>query len=145
MAKILLSDTEKKLRRERRLANLKPFGKGFNPLRNRNGRPKNFDHFRALAISLSQEPVKVGDKTIPAAEALLRRWRDSNEPILQKAFAEYAFGKVPDKLEATGLENKTTLVLHFGHERNATPLRGVDSLSDKQNVDGYLTNGGKNP
>jgi hypothetical protein len=36
---------------------------------------------------------------------------------LQKAFVEYAFGKVPDKIETTGLENKTTLILHWPHER----------------------------
>ena len=55
-----------------------------------------------------------------AAERVLREWRDSKEPALQKAFIEYAFGKVPDKLETTGLENKTTLVLHFDHERGVT-------------------------
>jgi len=36
---------------------------------------------------------------------------------LQKAFVEYAFGKVPDKLETTGLENKPVLILHYAHER----------------------------
>jgi hypothetical protein len=55
-----------------------------------------------------------------AAEALLRRWKDSPEPTLQKAFAEYGFGKVSDKLETTGLENKTTLTLYFDHECGVT-------------------------
>jgi hypothetical protein len=32
------------------------------------------------------------------------------------ARVEYAFGKVPDKIESTGLENKKTLILHYGHE-----------------------------
>jgi len=34
--------------------------------------------------------------------------------LLQKLVA---FGKVPDKPDATGLESKTTLILHYGHER----------------------------
>ena len=50
-------------------------------------------------------------------EALLRSWAKSSEPVLQRAFVEYAFGKVPDKLDTVGLENKTTLILHYGHER----------------------------
>lgn len=44
----------------------------------------------------------------------------SPEPSLQKAFVEYAFGKVPDELKATGLENKTSLVLRFDHEHGVT-------------------------
>jgi hypothetical protein len=38
----------------------------------------------------------------------------------KEAFIHFAFGKVPDKLETTGLENKTTLVLHFDHENGVT-------------------------
>ena len=49
-------------------------------------------------------------------ETILRSWAMSKEPQLQKAFVEYAFGKVPEKVETTGLENKT-LILHYGHER----------------------------
>ncbi len=49
-------------------------------------------------------------------EALLRSWAKSSEPVLQRAFVEYAFGKVPDKLETNPLENKKTLILHYGHE-----------------------------
>ena len=51
------------------------------------------------------------------AEAILRSWAKSDEPQLQRAFVEYAFGKVPDKLETNPLENKTTLLLHYGHEK----------------------------
>ena len=53
-------------------------------------------------------------------EDVLRSWAESPEPTLQKAFVEYAFGKVPDKIEATGLENKTNLILHFDHEKGVT-------------------------
>jgi hypothetical protein len=69
---------------------------------------------RALAQEIAHR-TEANQKT--AIENVLREWRDSPEPALQKAFVEYAFGKVPDKIETTGLENKTTLVLKFDHER----------------------------
>ena len=93
------------------------FKKGEDPRRNAGGRPKSFDCFRAIAQRIAQEVTRDG---LTEAEALLREWRNSPEPTLQKAFAEYAFGKVPDKLETTGIENKSVLVLHFDHERGIT-------------------------
>ncbi len=107
------SNTAKKLRSR---ANLKPFGKGYDPRRNLKGRPKSFDEVRALAQEISHEE-KNGKL---AVERVLRRWMDSPEPALQKAFIEYAFGKVPDKLETTGLENKPVVFLHYAHERQNT-------------------------
>jgi hypothetical protein len=98
-------------------SNLKPFIKG-DPRINRKGRPKSFDQLRELAQQIAHEEItdKNGRK-LTRANAILRIWSASKEPTLQKAFMEYAFGKVPDKLETTGLENKTTLVLHWPHER----------------------------
>lgn len=100
------SDTARKLQG-------RPFTKGHDPRRNLKGRPRNFDEVRALAQQLAHRKEKNGREAIVN---VLEEWRDSDEPALQKAFVEYAFGKVPDKIEATGLENKTTLVLHFDHE-----------------------------
>lgn len=108
------SDTAKKLRKR---ANLKPFAKGFDPRRNLNGRPRNFDEVRALAQQLAHKKEANG---LEAITNVLAEWRESPEPSLQRAFVEYAFGKVPDKIEATGLENKTVLALHFDHERGVT-------------------------
>jgi len=51
------------------------------------------------------------------AESILRSWANSKEVALQKAFIEYCYGKPPEKLEATGIEGGTTLILHFAHER----------------------------
>jgi hypothetical protein len=87
------------------------------PRINRRGRPKGFDAFRRKAQEIACEMVtdSEGNK-ITCVEALLRSWAKSEEPLLQKAFIEYAFGKVPDKLETNPLENKKTLILHYGHE-----------------------------
>ena len=107
--------------KQQRINRLKPFrfkkGESGNP----NGRPKSFDQFKALAQEVANEELTLGDgRKISVAEAMLRKCAKSNEAQLIKTFFEYAFGKVPDKIEATGLENKTTLVLHFDHEKGIT-------------------------
>ena len=98
-----------------RRANLRPFTTGDVRI-NRHGRPKNFDAFRRLAQAIAHEPDPE-NPSMTTVEAILRSWAMSKEPTLQKAFVEYAFGKVPDKLETTGLESKPVLVLHYAHER----------------------------
>ena len=103
----------------------KPFVAG-DPRINRRGRPKSFEQLRQLAQSISDEMVtdKKGAR-IRLVEAILRSWAESTEPILQKAFMDYAFGKVPDKLETSPLEDRRTLILNYGHER-----KRVESGSD---------------
>ena len=96
---------------------LKPFVKG-DPRINRKGRPRSFDELRKLGQAIAQETVTTSRGTrITLAEAILWSWAESKEPILQKAFMEYSFGKVPDKLETNTLEERKTLILHYGHER----------------------------
>jgi len=71
------------------------------------------------------------------AEQILRRWADSAEPTLQKAFIEYAFGKVPDKIEGLQFPS-TTLILRYDHERKASngdrlpPTVSLGSDSDSE-------------
>ena|SRR5215471_11022725 len=93
------------------------FKKGADPRRNVSGRPKTFEQFRAIAQSIAaKEIVDKNGNTLTVGEAILRTWAKSKEPQLQRAFIEYAFGKVPDKFEAP-LEPKTILTLYYGHER----------------------------
>lgn len=87
---------------------------------NRNGRPKNFDKFRALAQQIAHEVPKdkngddlaINDHLVTVTEMILRQWASSKNPQLQKAFIEYAYGKVPDKHELTG-ENGGELRVKF--------------------------------
>jgi|GEM_PF-2027632 hypothetical protein len=95
-----------------------PFRKG-DPRINRKGRARTFEQFRTLAQRIAAKEIGDGaGNLITVGEAILRTWAKSKEPVLQKAFIEYAFGKVPDKLDTLGqLEPKTTLILHYGHEK----------------------------
>jgi hypothetical protein len=65
-------------------------------------------------------------KRMRCVEAILRSWAKSEEPQLQRAFVEYAFGKVPDKLETDLLEEKKVLILHYGHELDRRVERSND-------------------
>ena len=63
--------------------------------------------------------IDAGGNKITRAEQLLRSWAKSRVPALQLAFAAYAWGKRPDKIEAEGLQPKTTVRLFYAHERDA--------------------------
>ena len=96
---------------------LKPFVKGDVRI-NRTGRPRGFDEMRKVALRIACETVTLQNgRRMSVIEALLRSWVCSKEPALQIKFVEIAYGKVPDKLETNPLENKTTLILHYAHER----------------------------
>ena len=114
------SNTEKKLKRN--TSGLKPFGPGADPRRNLNGRPRSFDVLRELGLKIANETVSVATKKLGAetpkpelaklkvAEYLLRKWAFSNDPKLQMAFAEVAYGKVPDELNLQLPQNKAVTI-----------------------------------
>jgi hypothetical protein len=96
-------------------------GKGFvkdDPRINRSGRPKGFDDFRKVAQTIANEKLQLPDGgTIRVYDAILRSWAKSKNPQLQMRFIEYCYGKPPEKIETTELENRPVLVLHYAHER----------------------------
>lgn len=116
-----------------------PFTKN-DPRINRRGRPRSFDQLRALAQEIAHEEItdKNGRKLTRAA-AILRIWSRSKDLAAQKAFMEYAFGKVPDKIENPQFP-KRTLILHYGHERPdyEGPNSERSASSPKQLSDGNL-------
>jgi hypothetical protein len=74
-----------------------------------------------------------------AAEAMVRQAVRSKDPALHRLAFEYAFGKVPDKLETTGLENRTQLILHYQHERRdaiAAPKPGYRRRYRRKTISG---------
>jgi hypothetical protein len=91
------------------------------------GRPKNFDAFRKLCQKICHEKVIINGEVMTRIEVILRDWSESKDPQKQIALVQYGFGKPVDKLETTGLENKTTLVLHWAHERERVEGTGDDA------------------
>ena len=91
------------------MSNHNPPTNGFNKRPaaiNRKGRPGNFDALRELGLQIAHEkalskgqPIVINGRTVTVAEMILREWAHSPNPILQRAFIEISFGKVPDKLE----------------------------------------------
>jgi hypothetical protein len=105
-------------------------GKGANrDPRIQRGHPSSFTEFRKFVQSILEEKVDVklhgNAKAVrmTAAEAMVRHAVRSKDPALHRLAFEYAYGKVPDKIEATGLEPKTTLILHYAHERGDRALQ----------------------
>lgn len=93
-----------------------PFSKGDKNI-NRNGRPRNFDRFRSLALQIAHEiakskngdPIYFDGRRITVAEAILRQWATSKEPRLQMKFIEVAFGNPPNKIELSGADGEPSV------------------------------------
>src|SRR5215471_7225002 len=108
-------NTERDSNKERKTVG-RPFEKNDSRI-NKSGRPKTFDELRRTADMIASEMVPgPNGEMISRGELLLRNWIKSKNPLLQRAFIEYWVGKVPERIEAEGLEPKTNLILHFAHE-----------------------------
>ena len=108
----------------------KPFTKG-DPRINRKGRPKSFDALRELAQEIAHEKAKNSDgkvivhdgHAVTVAEAIMRKWASSNNPQLQKAFVEIAFGKVPDTVVWDS-------VISIQEEKHDSLIEAIKGLKD---------------
>ena len=76
---------------------------------NRKGRPKAFHATREIAQTIADEiqldedgkQVIVGGAALTKMEAILRNWADSDDLAKQRAFVEYAVGRVPQETDLT--------------------------------------------
>lgn len=101
---------------------LKPFQKG-DPRINRKGRPKDYSGFRLLAQQIAHEeltdkdgaPVLIDGHKVTVTEAILRKWARSNDPRLQQAFVEVAYGKTPTITEISGRDGGPIQTQVFDH------------------------------
>jgi len=92
---------------------------------NKKGRPKHFDALRELAQQIAHEtpkdsqgqPLVIDGHIATVTEAILRQWATSKNPQLQKAFIEYAYGKVPDKTELTGADGGPIPITYIKENR----------------------------
>jgi hypothetical protein len=95
-----------------------------------------------MAEEIDYKPRKNGKTLrVSAAEAMVRHATRSKDPALFRLAFEYAYGKVPDKIETTGLEGKTTLILHFQHERKAVEAEQNSAINSEGAHRPLLTNG----
>ena len=124
------------------------FTKG-DPRINRKGRPKSFDAARELAQAIAHEKarMKTGDAyvidghAVTYIEAILRNWAMSGDVQKQKAFVEYAYGKVPNPVEMTGKDGEAIEVKRIELTDDERAVR-IDALLNQARTrrDGQVGN-----
>lgn len=91
-------------------------GKGFvkgDPRCHRGGRPRIFDVARDVALEIANRKVKTKKGERKIVQRILEGWANSRSWQAQKAFMEYAYGKVPDETKLTGLIGTPATLAEF--------------------------------
>jgi hypothetical protein len=97
------NNTGKSLRSSDGRSTGRPFTPG-DPRINRKGRPPDFDALRALCKEMGHETIRdKNGKLQTNVEKVMRAWMLSKNPVLQKAWVEYAWGAPPSKIEHEGI------------------------------------------
>ena len=86
----------------------------------KHGRPKSFDALRALGQEIAHETAQQGGQDVilnghkvTVAEAILRQWAMSKNPMLVKAFMEITFGKVPENINIDSKINSFSVLVYL--------------------------------
>ena len=92
-------------------SNLKPFKKN-DPRINRGGRPHTYDLIHEIATRLCAEPADLEDNPegLSQLEAIMREWLTSKSFQKQLAVIQYAYGKIPEKLEIEKKEPNNIII-----------------------------------
>ena len=65
-------------------------------------------------------------------ERVLRKLASSSDPQALRIFLEYGFGRPVDRVEVGELQPKTTLILHYGHEKERLERDGLLGDGDER-------------
>jgi hypothetical protein len=111
----------------------RPFTKGGDPRRNTRGRPRTFDALRELCQKICHEKITLDGESLTRLEGILRDWSASKDVQKQIALVQYGFGKPVDRVEGLeSLENRKTLILHYGHEFDRLEREGLLGNGDER-------------
>ena len=111
-------------------SNLKPYQPGDARI-NRRGRPRKYDAIAQLAKEIGYEPVDIRKDglAMSRAEAILRDWFSSKNFQKQLAAMQYAFGKVPDKIQLN--DERSVIIVEWEEEETMVAL---EELYNKANL-----------
>jgi hypothetical protein len=113
--------------------------------RNVKGRPRNFDELRELGLQIANEYLKLEPLTPEGKARKIRRIKialtrliNSSNPVANKLFFEYTFGKVPQPLELSAAKTgePITFNVHYIQPRPPEPLEETPPEDPVENANG---------